>query len=122
MQTGKWVTEGKGKNQITTFVLTSNFVQGDGVVIQVTVKDKGGAPVPDATVTIAISGPGSFELTTAPSDSNGVTEATWNTQSPNKKGQGGTAIGGYTATTTGVTASGFVWDQIPTSTTFRIGQ
>jgi hypothetical protein len=122
MQTGKWVTEGKGKNRTTTFVLTSDFVQGDGVVIQATVKDEGGAPVANATVTIAISGPESAELTTGPSDASGVAEATWNTQSPNKKGQGGTAIGGYTATTTGVTASGFVWDQILTSTTFTIGQ
>jgi hypothetical protein len=122
MQTGKWVTEGKGKNKITTFVLTSDFVQGDGVVIQATVKDEGGAPVPDATVTIAISGPESAELTTGPSDANGVAEAIWNTQPPNKKGQGGTAIGGYTATITGVTASGFVWDQIPTSTAFTVGQ
>jgi hypothetical protein len=122
MQTGKWVTEGKGKNQTTTFVLTSDFVQGDGVVIQATVKAEGGEPVPDATVTIAISGPESIELTTGPSDANGVVEATWNTQSPNKKGQGGTAIGGYTGAITGVTASGFVWDQIPTSTTFTISQ
>jgi hypothetical protein len=122
VQTGKWVREGKGKNATTTFVLTSNFVQGDGVVIQATVKNEGGAPVPDATITFAISGPESASLTTGPSDANGVAETTWDTQSPNKKGQGGTAIGGYTATTTGVTASGFVWDQIPTSTTFTIGQ
>jgi cytochrome c2 len=122
MQTGKWVTEGKGKNQTTTFMLTSDFTQGEGVVIQATVKDEGGAPVPGATATIVISGPESAELTTGPSDANGVVEATWNTQSPNKKGQGGTAIGGYTATTSGVTASGFVWDQVPTSATFTIGQ
>ena len=93
MQTGKWVTEGKGKNQTTTFVLTSSFVQGDGVVIQATVKDEGGAPVPDATVTIAVSGPESAELTTGPSDAEGVAEATWNTQSPSKKGQGGIRLG-----------------------------
>lgn len=79
MQTGKWVTEGKGNNQTTAFVLTSDFVQGDGVVIQATIKDEGGAPVPDATVTIAISGPESAGLTTGPSDANGVAEATWQT-------------------------------------------
>jgi len=126
MQTGKWVKEGKGKNATTNFVLTSDFVQGDGVVIRATVQDKDGASVPDATVTIAISESESVELTaeltTGPSDTNGVAEATWNTQSPNKKGQGGTTPGGYKATTIGVTASGFVWDQIPTSTTFTIGQ
>jgi hypothetical protein len=122
LQTGKWVKEGKGKNATTTFVLTSAFIQGDGVVIQATVKDEGGAPVPDATVTIAISGPESANLTTGPSNANGVAEATWQTQAPNKKGQGGTTIGGYTATATGVTASGFVWDQVPTSATFTISQ
>jgi len=122
VQTGKWVKEGKGKNQTTTFVLTGDFVQGDGVVIQATVKDEGGTPVPNATVTIAINGPDSVELTTGPSDANGVAEVTWNTQSPNKKGQGGTAIGGYTATISSVTASGFVWDQISTSTTFTLSQ
>lgn len=66
MLTGKWVTSGKGKNQARTFVLTSDFVQGDGVVIQATVEDEGGAPVPNATVTIAISGPESSELTIGP--------------------------------------------------------
>jgi hypothetical protein len=122
MQTGKWVTTGKGKNQTTTFVITGDFVRGDGVVLRAEVKNEGGLPISGATVTIAISGPESAELTTGPSDANGVAEATWNTQSPNKKGSGGTASGGYTATTTGVTASGFVWDQIPTSTTFTISQ
>jgi hypothetical protein len=120
--TGKWVKQGKGKNATTEFVLTSAFVQGDGIVIQATIKDEGGAPVPDATVTIAISGPESANLTTGPSNANGIAEASWNTQSPNRKGQGGTATGSYTATTTGVTASGFVWDQVPTSKAFTLTQ
>jgi hypothetical protein len=122
IQTGKWVTQGKGKNATTEFVLTTAFVQGDAVVIQVSVQDEGGAPIPDATVTIAISGPETVNLTTGPSDASGVAEASWNTRSPNKKGVGGTAIGGYTTTISGVTASGFVWDQILTSTTFTISQ
>jgi hypothetical protein len=73
-------------------------------------------------VTIAISGPESANLTTGPSNANGIAEASWNTQSPNRKGQGGTATGSYTATTTGVTASGFVWDQVPTSKAFTLTQ
>jgi hypothetical protein len=34
MQTRKWVTTGKGKNQTTEFVPTDTFNAGDGVVIQ----------------------------------------------------------------------------------------
>jgi hypothetical protein len=115
--TGKWVREGKGKNATTTFVIVTHpdpFTRGDAVVVQATVKDEGGAPVPDATVTIAISGPESVNLTTGPSDANGIAEATWQTAAPNRKGTGGTASGDYTATTSGVNASGFVWDGVGT--------
>ena len=122
LQTGKWVRQGKGKNATTEFVLTSSFVQGDAVVIQATVTDENGIPVPDAIATLAISGPESVNLTTGPSDANGVAEATWNTSAPNKKGQGGTVIGGYSATITGLTASGFVWNEFPASATFTISQ
>ena len=122
LQTGKWVKQGKGKTATTVFVSTDAFVQGDGVVIQATVKDKGGAPVPGATVTIAISGLESAELTTGPSDATGLAEATWNTQAPNRKGQGGTTTGSYTAKTSGVSASGYVWDQVQTSVTFTLTQ
>jgi hypothetical protein len=121
LQTGKLVREGKGKNATTEFVLTSIFVQGDTVVIQASVKDVGGAPIPGSTVTLGINGPESVNLTSSSSDASGVAEAAWNTQSPNKKGQGGTATGSYTATITGVTANGFVWDLVPTSTAFTIG-
>jgi hypothetical protein len=122
MLTGKWVKEGKGKNATLTFVLTSSFIQGDGVVISATVNDETGAPVADATVNIEISGAESANLSSRPSDANGIAEATWNTLAPNKKGAGGTTIGAYTATISGVTASGFVWDQVPTSVSFTIGQ
>ena len=73
-------------------------------------------------ITMAITGPEPVNLTSAPSDANGVAEATWSTQAPNKKGVGGTAVGSYTATITGVTASGFVWDQLTTSVNFTISQ
>ena len=122
LQTGKWVRQGKGKNATTEFVLTSSFVQGDAVIVRTTVTDENGIPVPDAIATLAISGPESVNLTTGPSDTNGVAEATWNTAAPNKKGQGGTAIGGYSATITSLTASGFVWDEVPASATFTISQ
>ena len=122
LETGLWVTQGKGKNATTEFVFTDSFVPGDAVVIQATVRDEGGTPVPGASVVLQIRGPESFNLTTGPSDSNGVAEATWQTQAPNRKGRGGTIIGSYSATTTSVTASGYVWDQAPTSAAFTIGQ
>jgi hypothetical protein len=122
LETGKWVKEGKGKNATTNFVLTSSFAQGDGVVVQATVVDEGGTPVPDATVNLHISGPETVDLQTGPSDADGIAEATWQTQAPNKHGTGGTTPGSYTATTTDVTASGYVWDGVPTSVGFTIGQ
>jgi len=118
LQTGKWIKQGKGKDATTEFVLTSSFTQGDGVVLRASVKDKNGQPVPNATVNMAISEPESAQLTTGPSDANGIAEATWNTQAPNKRGQGGTPTGSYTATISAVTASGFVWDELVTSTSF----
>jgi hypothetical protein len=39
-----------------------------------------------------------------------MAEANWNTQAPNKKGQGGTATGDYTATVVGVAASNYSWN------------
>jgi hypothetical protein len=121
LQTGKWVKSGKGKAATTTFVLTNSFTQGDGVVIRATVLDEAGAPVPNATVAIDITGPESHPgLTTGPSDANGIAELTWQTQAPNKRGQGGTATGSYTATTSGVTATGYTWDGVATSVGFSV--
>jgi hypothetical protein len=119
LATGKWVKEGKGKNATESFVVTGTFATGDSVVVQATVTS-GGAPVADATVTLAISGPESATLTSAPSDADGVAALTWNTQSPNRKGNGGTATGNYTVTVTGVTAGGFAWDNISASATFTL--
>ncbi len=95
---------------------------GDEIVFRASVEDETGAPVPDATVTISVTGPETFELTTGPSNATGIAEAVWSTQSPNKKGAGGTAPGSYLATVTGMTASGFVWNQVATSTTITLGQ
>jgi hypothetical protein len=98
METGKWVTTGKGKKQTTDFVIVAPpdvFNAGDAVVIRAYVVDSAtGLPLGN--------------------------EATWNTQKPNKKGQGGTTLGEYTATTINVTATGYAWDGSATSTTFNI--
>jgi hypothetical protein len=116
METG--VYTGKGKSQ--TFETKDVFAAGDTVVIRALVQDKAGAPISNATVEIQIGGPEQVSLNSNPSDANGWAEATWSTQAPNRKGQGGTTPGGYTATVTNVTASGYHWDSVTTSTTFTI--
>ena len=117
MRTGKWVTTGKGNNQTTEFVVTDTFNAGDEVVIQAHVVDEGGAPLADATVEITINDPNGNPVTTlltGPSDADGIAETTWQTQKPNKKGQGGTPAGNYQAVTNNVTVSGYVWDGVMT--------
>jgi hypothetical protein len=116
MQTGFY--SGKGKNQ--TFNITDTFAAGDSVVIRARVLDSADLPVSNATVEITIGGPETTTLNTGPSDVEGWAEVTWKTQAPNRKGQGGTTPGDYTATTTNVTASGYNWDKITTSTTFNV--
>ena len=104
--TGKWDTEGKGKNAATSFVITAEFLHGDDIVIRATVEDEKAVPV-------------NVSLTTTPSDASGVAEAVWNTLSPRKR-EAGTATGTYTATVTGLTASGYVWNQTASTATFTI--
>ena len=117
METG--IYEGKGNNK--QYAPKTSFNAGDGVVIRARVIDRDtGLPVSNATVEITIGGPESVTLNSGPSDADGWAEATWQTQKPNKKGQGGTTPGEYTATTTNVTASGYHWDSVITSTTFII--
>jgi hypothetical protein len=109
---------GKGKNR--TFVATDLFNAGDELTVRVRVLDSGGVPVADAVVELEISGPESHSLTTGSSDGEGWAEATWNTQKPNRRGQGGTTAGAYTAAAAGLTADGYVWDGVPTGTGFTI--
>jgi hypothetical protein len=108
LATGRYETTGKG-------------TVGDGVTVRATVLDEAtGLPVPNATVNIDITGPQAASLSTGPSDGNGVAEVTWQTQAPNRKGQGGTTPGNYTATTSNVTASGYIWDGVMTTTAFTL--
>lgn len=120
LATGKWVTEGKGKNATTSFVFTADFVAGDDVVIRASVEDESGAPVPDAAVTLRITGPEVIDITTGPSDGSGIAEATWSTRSASRKGTGGTAPGTYTVSVTGMTASGYTWNQAAAGASFSI--
>ena len=116
-----WVTEGKGRHATTTFVATTNFTAGDEIVIRAIVRDESGNPVPDATVSLALTGPEPADILTGSSDNDGNAEATWLTQAPNKKGNGGTTPGTYTVTVSGVTASGYTWDGVETSKTISLG-
>ena len=121
LQTGMYMETGKGKNKTITWTVTSTFVQGDAVTVRAYVIDTDtGLPLQNATVTLDITGPSATTLTTGPSDANGIAEATWNTQAPNKRGQGGTPTGTYNATTTNVTANGYTWDGLMTATSFTI--
>ena len=104
---------GKGRNR--TFNPATTFTRGDEVAVRVRVLDASGSPVAGTVVDLAISGPESHSLTTGQSDGDGWAEATWNTQKPNKRGQGGTAPGAYTAAASGLTADGYIWDGVPTS-------
>ncbi len=121
LETGRWIRQGKGKNATTVWEATSAFDAGDEVVIRMSVADEGGAGVNGATVTMAVSGPESANLTSTASDSQGLAEAAWQTQKPNKKGVGGTASGSYTATVTGLGSSSHQWDGVGAAVDFTIG-
>ncbi len=111
LSTGLYEKSGKGKNATTVFVPTTTFTVGNTVTVRAVVLNAAnGLPVPNATVNIAISGPAAANLVTGQSNTSGVAEATWQTQAPNKKGQGGTPTGSYTATVTNVTAAGYSWN------------
>jgi Calcineurin-like phosphoesterase len=119
--TGKYVTTGTKKNKVTTFVQTSTFKQGEGVVIRAHVIDvKTQAPVSNATVQITISGLQTLVLTSGPSSSNGTAEVQWNTSAPNRRGVGGTLPGDYRATVTNVSASGYSWDGTGANVSFKL--
>jgi hypothetical protein len=115
METG--IYTGKGNNR--TFTLQTIFAPGDDVVIRAYVEDVTGLPVADATVDLLITGPESLTLVTGPSDAAGMAEATWNTQAP-KRNNPGTLTGDYTVEVKGITAAGYHWDGVTTSTTFTI--
>jgi hypothetical protein len=116
IQTG--ALTGKGKNRV--FELADTFSRGDTVIIRATVRDDSGNPVQNATVTLAIGGPEPATVTSGPSDANGLAEASWNTSAPNRKGNGGTAPGSYTVTTSNVEATGYTWDNAATSAAFSL--
>jgi len=112
------VISGKGKTK--TYTPQTSFVQGDGVVIQVTVIDGvTGLPVADAIVDLLITGPESLTLVTGPSDASGMAEVTWQTSAA-RKNNSGTAPGTYTVEVKGITATGYHWDGVSIRASFTI--
>ena len=69
---------------------------------------------------LSVTGPSQVDLVSGASTAYGIAEATWTTSAPNKRGQGGTPIGEYTATVTGITGNGYTWDGTATSVTFTL--
>ena len=117
LETGYYT--GKGKNR--TFVSAALFQAGDEVIVRAWVMDGStGLPVANATVDLELGGPETHLLTSAPSDADGMAEASWKTQKPNRQGQGGTTPGLYTASVTNLTADGYTWDGVTASVTLTI--
>jgi hypothetical protein len=116
LETG--IYTGKGRDRVYT--AQTLFNAGDGVVIRASVVDGlTGLPLADATVDLLITGPESLTLVTGLSDANGIAEVVWQTQVP-RKNNPGTTPGTYTVQTKNVTATGYHWDGVTTSTTFTI--
>ena len=119
IEVGYYQTTGKGKNKVTVFVPASSTVfipVGENVIIRSTVTDSNG-PVSGATVSSSITGLEITSITSTPSDATGIAESNWQTDTPNRKGNGGTIPGLYTVTTTNVSGN---WDSAETSVTFTL--
>ena len=110
---------GKYPKRSTTLTPTGTFAPGDSIVFRATIKNAGGQPVANATASIAVTGPTTMTVLTGPSDVNGIAEGIWKTSAPSRK-SAGTPTGGYTGTVSGVTAGGYVWDNVKTSVPFTI--
>ena len=121
LETGHWVREGKGKNATETFVVTDTFAPGDRVVVRLATTGGDGQPLSGAVSSLTVSGPENASLTSGNSDGNGLSEANWSTQAPNKKGNGGTTPGDYTITVTGMNVTGQEWDGVGDSVTIHLG-
>jgi len=104
---GSYLAIGRDENIIFNPVF---FQPGDDIVIRLMVEDEGGTPISNAVIQIGISGPEAQFLTSAPSDSEGMTEVIWLTSPPGRQGQEGTASGIYSVSIASVTASGYLWD------------
>jgi hypothetical protein len=119
IETGAYVSTGKGKTATTTFEFKTAFAVGDTIVIRGRVADAAGAPIAGATVSYAITGPETAAVT-ATSDDTGLAEGTWKTSSPNRKGQGGTTPGAYTISAGDVQHASYTWDGLSATVTVTL--
>jgi hypothetical protein len=120
LETGTWLVAGNGKNATRTFVLSAEFVQGDEIVFRALITDDSGLPVKNASFELTISGPETVAIASGTSDTTGVATATWVTQAPNRKGQGGTLTGVYSASLSGLNANSYSWDEVAVQVDFSI--
>ncbi len=121
IESGKWVTTGKGKNQVTEFLSTVDFTPGDEIIFKVTVVDAAtGLPVSGAIVDLTINGPETVLLTSNPSDIDGISEAIWATTAPDKRNQPGTPTGIYSISVSNVAVNGYEWDGVSITLPFTL--
>ena len=83
---------GKYGKRTTTLTQTGPFAPGDSIVFRATIKNASGQPVPNATASIAVTGPTTMTVLTGPSDANGIADGIWKTSAPSRKSTG-TPIG-----------------------------
>jgi len=119
IETGRLVTSGKGKNQVTSFVVDSIFSQGETVVLRALLLDSADQPLSGASFTAAVSGPSTAAVSSGSADAQGYATATWDTTAP-RKNKDGTPTGSYTATITGVSAGGYTWDGVTVEVVFDL--
>jgi acid phosphatase type 7 len=115
---GKYIPGKRGAP--ATFTPTNSFNRGETVVIRAKSVDSDTTPIYGARMQIAISGPEATLITSGSSGSDGWMEVKWVTSAPNKKGVGGTPIGGYAAKVMGVTAPGYAWNGNQTPINFSL--
>jgi len=121
LETGYYQKTGKGNNQTITWISTSDIPVGEALVVRALVLEtETGLPVEGATVTLDIVGPEAATVTSTASGPDGLAEATWQTQTPNKRGNGGTALGSYQAVVTDVSAAGHAWDGVQLTVSFTL--
>jgi len=118
-QFGRWETT-KGKGGTVQLVETTLFTAGDEIGALLHLTDSAGADVAGATVHVTVTGPITVELTSSASGADGIAELHWQTQAPNRKGNGGTPPGTYTARVTGLSSNSYVWDGVWAAQEFDI--
>ncbi len=120
IEVGKYVNTGTRRNPVMTFQTGVALYPGDTVVMRTPVRDLStNTPLSGATAKLSITGPQNTTLTSSASGPDGYAVAQWKTTAPGKRSSG-TPAGAYTATVTGVTASGYSWDGVEKTGTFTL--